>query len=309
MQKKKTKPCTYTLMLIPHSGQGIKQIHVPNFMVKGLCVLAAGVLLTSITMLLHYSNTIYRTQAEKTELQYLREINTVQVSQIQQLAHTTMTLQEEMQRVQKLDNEVRKMVGMEPGDAIQVSRGSGNRSAVIDTDGSRGGPENMYNIQQLTYTVEQIEREMAVRENSLITLRDSIATKQAQAASTPSNWPAGGEITSAFGYRRSPWGWGRQFHEGVDIASEWGTPISATADGEVTFSGWNGGYGIMVVIDHGNGISTAYAHNSSNKVAVGQHVKKGEYIADMGSTGASTGPHVHYEVRIGGERVNPQSYM
>jgi murein DD-endopeptidase MepM/ murein hydrolase activator NlpD len=310
LQKNKKKPCPYTLMLVPHSGQGIKQIHVPDFMVKGLCIFVAAFLLTSVTMLLNYSNAIYRVQAEKAELQYLREINNVQVSQIQQLAHTTMTLQESMQRIHKLDREVRKMVGMEAGEAPPpVSRSSGNRSDAANKEGARGGPENMQNVQQLTYTIEQIQRELAARESSLITLRESIATKQAQAASTPSSWPSQGDITSAFGYRNSPWGYGRQFHEGIDIAADWGTPIIATASGEVVFSGWNGGYGKMVMIDHGNGIVTAYAHNASNNVDVGQRVKKGDHIADMGSTGASTGPHVHYEVRVGGEKVNPQRYM
>lgn len=306
--KKKKKACTYTLMLVPHSGQGIKQLHIPDFMVKGLQFFGAGLALVAMTMLFHYSSTIYRAQAEKAELQHLREINTVQVSQIQQLAQTTMVLQEDMQRVNKLDNEVRKLVGMDQSEMVQVSRGIANRP-VVESSGGQGGPEDTPDVQQLTYVVEQIKREVVIRENSLTTLRDSIATRQAQAASTPSIWPTSGEISSGYGYRRSPWGWGRQFHEGVDIAAEWGTPISAAADGEVVFSGWNGGYGKMVVIDHGNGISTAYAHNASNYVAVGQRVSKGEYIADMGSTGASTGPHVHYEVRIGGERVNPLDYM
>ena len=98
--------------------------------------------------------------------------------------------------------------------------------------------------------------------------------------------------------------------QGIDIANDIGTPIVAAADGVVVDSGWNsGGYGYMVDLDHGNGIVTRYAHNSRNAVSVGQVVKKGQLIAYMGSTGFSTGPHVHYEVRVNGKAVNPDRFL
>ena len=122
----------------------------------------------------------------------------------------------------------------------------------------------------------------------------------------PSIWPTTGVVTSPYGLR---WG-GTDFHPGIDIANDMGTPIVATADGVVEYAGWNScGYGNMVDINHGNGILTRYGHASQVVVSVGQQVKRGQLIAYMGSTGFSTGPHVHYEVHVSGQRVNPISYL
>lgn len=122
----------------------------------------------------------------------------------------------------------------------------------------------------------------------------------------PSIWPTTGVVSSPYGLR---WG-GTDFHPGMDIANDMGTPIVATADGVVEYAGWNsGGYGNMVDINHGNGLMTRYGHASQVVVSVGQQVKRGQLIAYMGSTGFSTGPHVHYEVHVNGQRVNPISYL
>ncbi len=122
----------------------------------------------------------------------------------------------------------------------------------------------------------------------------------------PSIWPTTGVVTSPYGLR---WG-GTDFHPGMDIANDMGTPIVATADGIVEYAGWNsGGYGNMVDINHGNGIMTRYGHAMQVVVTTGQQVKRGQLIAYMGSTGFSTGPHVHYEVHVNGNRVNPISYL
>lgn len=122
----------------------------------------------------------------------------------------------------------------------------------------------------------------------------------------PSIWPTTGVVSSPYGLR---WG-GTDFHPGMDIANDMGTPIVATADGVVEYAGWNsGGYGNMVDINHGNGMMTRYGHASQVVVSVGQQVKRGQLIAYMGSTGFSTGPHVHYEVHVNGNRVNPISYL
>lgn len=128
-------------------------------------------------------------------------------------------------------------------------------------------------------------------------------------ATTPSLWPASGRITSGFGWRTPPLEGGSELHQGIDIAVETNTPVVATADGEVVKSGWAGGYGNLVQINHGNGIETLYGHNSQLAVSVGQKVKKGQVISYVGSTGISTGPHVHYEVRINGTAVNPMKFL
>jgi murein DD-endopeptidase MepM/ murein hydrolase activator NlpD len=116
-------------------------------------------------------------------------------------------------------------------------------------------------------------------------------------------WPVHGILTSTFGWR-----WGRM-HEGIDIAVGNGTPVVASASGTVIVAGWMGGYGNLVVVDHGNGIATAYGHNTSIAVGVGQSVAQGQLIAYSGNTGNSTGPHVHFEVRVNGGAVDPLGYL
>lgn len=122
-------------------------------------------------------------------------------------------------------------------------------------------------------------------------------------------WPVNGVITSPFGYREHPI-FGRQIlHSGIDIGVDYGTPVHAADGGVVVEAGWISGYGYAVVIDHGNGTSTLYGHNESLAVSSGQSVSQGQVIAYAGSTGNSTGPHVHFEVRVGGEPVDPNSYL
>ncbi|MCB0882940.1 MAG: peptidoglycan DD-metalloendopeptidase family protein [Thermoleophilia bacterium] len=124
---------------------------------------------------------------------------------------------------------------------------------------------------------------------------------------TPSSagmiWPASGTLTSGFGWR-----WGRM-HEGIDIAVPSGTPVAAAASGTVIYAGWQGGYGNIVIIDHGGGIATAYGHNTRVAVSSGQSVTQGQVIAYSGSTGHSTGPHIHFEVRVNGSAVDPMGYL
>ena len=115
--------------------------------------------------------------------------------------------------------------------------------------------------------------------------------------------PVYGTLTSRYGYR-----WGKT-HKGIDIGASTGTPIYASASGTVTFSGWNGAYGYLIIVSHSNGIQTYYAHCSKILVNVGQAVSAGEQIGKVGSTGRSTGPHLHFEIRVKGETINPQSYV
>jgi murein DD-endopeptidase MepM/ murein hydrolase activator NlpD len=116
-------------------------------------------------------------------------------------------------------------------------------------------------------------------------------------------WPVNAPITSPFGWR-----WGRM-HEGIDLGAAYGTPIAAAGAGTVIYAGWLGGYGNLTVIDHGGGLSTAYGHQSQIGVSVGQHVEQGQIIGNVGSTGHSTGPHLHFEVRVNGQAVDPLGYL
>ena len=209
----------------------------------------------------------------------------------------------------------------------------------------QGGPIENLNIDDVKEVLETLENNLKVRRDSLNELQTALKTQREQMAmiislqaaskaansaaaaisasgimstnsfafgtstvgsNVPSIWPTTGVVTSPYGLR---WG-GSDFHPGIDIANDMGTPILATADGIVEYAGWNsGGYGNMVDINHGNGIMTRYGHGSQVVVAAGQHVVRGQVIMLMGSTGFSTGPHVHYEVHVNGQRVNPISYL
>ncbi|MBI4125303.1 MAG: M23 family metallopeptidase, partial [Deltaproteobacteria bacterium] len=128
-------------------------------------------------------------------------------------------------------------------------------------------------------------------------------------SSLPTVVPVRGWVTSDFGLRRSPLTGRRQLHEGMDVASPYGAPVVATGDGVVTFSGRGGGLGQKIVIDHGYGLATVYGHNSGLMVKEGDRVRRGQIIASVGSSGRSTGPHLHYEVLVGGVPVDPKRFM
>src|SRR5262249_41862703 len=129
--------------------------------------------------------------------------------------------------------------------------------------------------------------------------------------SVPIRKPVMGEIdtTSGFGVRIDPFIGRPAMHTGIDFRGNIGDPIRATASGVVTIAGWNGGYGKLVEVDHGNGLATRYGHLSEIDVTVGQHIRIGQIIGRLGTTGRSTGPHVHYETRVRGDAVDPQKFL
>lgn len=137
----------------------------------------------------------------------------------------------------------------------------------------------------------------------------SLVQLKTRYASTPSIWPVPGYVKSGYGYRTHPITGRRKLHQGIDIPSWIGAPIQVTADGIVEHSGWAGGFGYAVVVSHGYGYQTLYAHTSKNLVKKGELVKKGQTIAQVGTTGLSTGPHLHYEVRRWRKTVRPNAYL
>jgi murein DD-endopeptidase MepM/ murein hydrolase activator NlpD len=152
--------------------------------------------------------------------------------------------------------------------------------------------------------VDALQRQSAALASKIRAAQGSVSGSTGSGVSASGLiWPVNGPVTSGFGWR-----WGRM-HEGIDIAVPSGTPVVASAAGTVIHAGWLGGYGNLVVVDHGNGISTAYAHNSGLSVGVGTSVGQGQVIAYSGNTGHSTGPHVHFEVRVNGGAVDPLGYL
>lgn len=149
----------------------------------------------------------------------------------------------------------------------------------------------------------------AYQDNSHNYLYDKVATLKNKHDHTPSIWPLYGSIIASFGFRTHPILGRIEFHSGLDIPSWVGAPIKATASGVVESASWFGGYGLVVVIDHKNRFKTMYAHNSQMLVQPGEEVEKGQVIALVGSTGLSTGPHLHYEVRYANKPVNPALFL
>lgn len=155
----------------------------------------------------------------------------------------------------------------------------------------------------------QIKDVVSAIEGNIHTLDQFLLDKESFLNSTPTILPAEGWITSYFGQRMSPWAGRLKMHEGLDVGAPYGTPVVAPADGIVTFSGEKAGFGKFVQIDHGYGMETLYAHNQSLHVRSGQKIKRGALLAAVGNTGHSTGPHLHYEVRVNGIAVDPLYFV
>jgi len=186
--------------------------------------------------------------------------------------------------------------------------------SVIETEKkeiSRSEVEKQRNYQVLRGRRQEYEQRVRELEANSLEIERFIRArgKSTAISSGKFGWPINGRITSGFGYRRNPlWG-GLSLHTGIDIAAPYGKPISCADSGEVIYSGWWSGYGKAVVIDHGRGYTTVYGHMSRLIAQVGQKVEKGTVIGLVGSTGFSTGPHLHFEIRYNGKPVNPLPYL
>jgi len=150
---------------------------------------------------------------------------------------------------------------------------------------------------------------LGVLGSRLDSVRDSVERRHALAAATPSVWPVAGWLSSYYGTRKDPFTNDKDFHPGLDISADYGQPVVATGDATVSAAGPNGAYGNMVMLDHGFGIVTKYGHLSRLAVADGQQVKRGDVIGYVGSTGRSTGSHLHYEIWMNGRLTNPMTLL
>lgn len=235
------------------------------------------------------------------------------------------------QTVDKLSEQMQNMVNgnlsQTPATQNSLQNGQGGASTVPDV-AANAAEDNP--VSSRVHTPGQLLNEMVALDNKLnhqikkmIDLRSAAMTNLAgtvmpaglgistasTGSVTPDIWPVSGVVSSHFGFRISPGGIGSTYHEGLDIASSYGNPVHATANGRITQAGWVNGYGYLVEIDHGNGIKTRYGHNSALLVSVGDQVVQGQTISLIGSTGNSTGPHCHYEVRVNGEAVDPTLFL
>jgi murein DD-endopeptidase MepM/ murein hydrolase activator NlpD len=165
------------------------------------------------------------------------------------------------------------------------------------------------NVKNIEHSINRIEKLVELEKSSLENAEDKLTKLKRRLLHTPSIWPTYGYVTDGFGWRRHPITKRRQWHEGYDIANYPGTPVIATADGVIKVTKWWSTYGNTIRIDHGFGIETRYAHLKNIYVRPGQEVKRGQKIGCIGSTGRVTGPHLHYEVRVLNQAVNPYDYL
>ena len=201
------------------------------------------------------------------------------------------------QELEKLNTRVEKVE--------DTSRKLAEKSGVIDNSPASpgsGGPElplDEMALETLVSKMGRLELDMSVHEASL-----------RKRGYMPTLWPVDGTLEGGFGGRRNPFGGGGyEFHSGQDIEAASGAPVVSGAAGKVSFVGWQNGYGQLVIVDHGGGLTTRYGHLSHIDVELDQTVSRGQLLGKVGSTGRSTGPHLHYEVRINDEAVNPLPYL
>ena len=292
--------------------------------IKKIKYAGAGI---GVVLLLLVGTSIYSIYS-MTSLQAQNELYRNQMKLVEQRLDD---LVRKSQMVDKLSEQMQSMVNSNlsqtPATQDSLQNGQGGASTVPDVAANVAEDKP---VSSRVHTPGQLLNEMLALDNKLnhqikkmIDLRSAAMTNLAgtvmpaglgistasTGSVTPDIWPVSGVVSSHFGFRISPGGIGSTYHEGLDIASSYGNPVHATANGRITQAGWVNGYGYLVEIDHGNGIKTRYGHNSALLVSVGDQVVQGQTISLIGSTGNSTGPHCHYEVRVNGEAVDPTLFL
>jgi murein DD-endopeptidase MepM/ murein hydrolase activator NlpD len=232
-----------------------------------------------------------------------------QHQQIESFANEINNLKERLLALNEFERQIRVIANLDhPAEQENLFGIGGSTPEDLDPGGQmKRDQANL--LRNMHEQVEQLEIAAIQEEKGMGKLMDALTKQRNLLACTPSIRPAKGWISSQFGYRTSPFTGRREFHSGVDIANSHGTSILATADGVVSFSGPKHLLGNLVVVDHGHGLVTRYGHVEESLVKRGAKVKRGALIAKMGNTGRSTGPHVHYEVRLNGLPVDPVKYI
>lgn len=325
---------SYTILLVPDRDAKVKKIRLEHRMLVRVAVAASLVVLALIGALAHYFTVVGKVaeneliRAENFELQNRwREAE-------QKFAH----INDELDRVKRLNANLRHITSLndpdrklnmpqpEPGQGAPefvgggvatepASAGMGPIGKLVGGEGrmiADGDSRSLPVPEQdpdLLKSLDTLDKKVKAQEQEARALKSYFEDQQALLASAPSIWPVRGWVTSDFSVRLDPYTGERVMHEGIDVATAMGTPVRAPADGTVVFSGVEGGYGHVLVLDHGYGLKTRYGHLSRIDVKVGDKVKRGQFVAAVGNTGRSTGPHLHYEVRVNGVADNPRKFI
>lgn len=305
-RQKKEIDSVYTIMLIPHKGREPKSIHFRISTLKKVGVVGLVICALGAGLVLQSSHTVYKAHRDEQELLSYRSEKAVQEQKIGQLLQENEAIEKEMTELSKLEAEVRHELG-ESG--TQPSRSGIDRSQYM----GQGGPEDVKVEAVDVYAAQNkvLQEKVQAKKTTLNNLLEQLRESNRRKAAMPNLWPtSGGTVTSSFGGRTDPFG-NRSYdwHPGVDIANDYGAPVYASAAGSVEEAGWVSGYGRYVRLQHGYGYETAYGHMSEIAVQPGQAVNKGDVIGYVGSSGYSTGPHLHFEVLVNGQVTNPMDTL
>ncbi|MFS8653592.1 MAG: M23 family metallopeptidase [Limnochordia bacterium] len=339
---------TVTFLMIPDASRRTRSWRVPLLRVYSVAGLAVALLLAAVfayswagsaALLIAKQRADIKALAQ--EKRHLEEVTSEQEARLLAMAEEATQLAERIAQLEELAQQIMEIVPDDilaaseravPGAVLGVSAGADSRDAVavaaaaglppadeagvlddvssMELTGMGGGEISTEEINAwLQGYLGSLRAAVEHHDRLFLQLKWSAESYEHKLRHTPSIWPVEGRITSEYGYRRHPITGRNHLHAGIDIAVPTGTPVKATAAGKVVHAGPDGGYGLTVVIDHGYGWRTLYAHNSRVLVKAGDTVERGDVIALAGSTGVSTGPHVHYEVHVDGKPVNPRAFL
>ncbi len=298
------KKTYYSILIIHDRADKLSRYKISSVALSVAGFSALVILLTSVFMLYNYLTI----RLEMLELSYYKEENRMQRDQIDIFEKQFKELSSSLEQMTETNTMICAMLNIET---------VGGSSSLFGIGGTPNGDNELNSHNNgddivaagLMADIAQLGEKSKLQEQSLQELLLFFEDQGKLLDSTPSIWPTKGFLCSCFGFRRDPINRTIKMHEGYDIANKIGTPIHATADGVVIFAGIESGYGNMITVDHGYGITTNYAHLSAILVHLGDRVTRGQKIGLMGSTGRSVGSHLHYEVRINRIPVDPCNYI
>lgn len=301
-----------TFILLSGNGSRIRQFSYTKLALAAGAVLSVVILVGMGLLVQDYMN-LKQTAAQVAKINdkvAARDAEIVhQKRQIECFANEINQLKLNLVALDTFERKIRVIANLEKADGQDNLFGVGGATPEdLDTSASLRRDQSDL-IRSMHDQVEQLESASLDQEQDITSLLGQLHEKKNLLACTPSIRPAKGWISSRFGYRISPFTGRRELHAVYDIANREGSPVISPANGVVTFTGKKGAYGNLLIIDHGYGLVSRYGHLQSFDVKKGEKVKRGQKVAKMGNTGRSTGPHVHYEVRLNGMPVNPEKYI
>lgn len=294
-----------TIVILPDGVNTVKQIKIPKILVNFLLALILAV----TAFLLWGSYDYYRIKSKVPEQARLLDENRQKEAQLVALTGKIDKINSKMVELIEFDNKLKVMADLEPGvDNTQFLGIGGPDSTLMDSDYS---VENAHKtlVRLMHQSIDNLDTAISIQTEEKQELYKFLENQKSILACTPSIWPAKGWPNDGFGYRKSPFTGKKEFHEGLDISARKGSPVVAPADGYISFVGKSNSFGNYITITHGYGYKTRYGHLSKTLVTKGQAVKRGEKIALIGSTGRSTGPHLHYEILRNNVPVDPKTYI